>query len=76
MRITVQILNGASGKVLEVVADVDAPSPQAAVNILLDRARRGGTSYFRFLSDGAVTPPTMPATVVEYRGQTYWANEN
>ena len=75
MKITVHILNGATGEVREVVAKVNAPSPQAAINILFARARRDDY-YFRFFHDGAVTPPTVPATSVEYQDITYWANEN
>lgn len=39
-RITVQVLNGATGEVREIVANVEAVSEQHAVNVLFERARR------------------------------------
>jgi hypothetical protein len=75
IRMTVQVLNGATGEVREVVANVAAVSDQDAVNKLMALARKDDY-YYRFLSADAVTPPSLNnVTAVEYQGATYWALE-
>jgi hypothetical protein len=72
-RITVQVLNGGTGEVREVVAKVAAETEQDAVNALFSRARRDDY-YYRFLGmDGLLTPDG--GTPVTYQTQTYWALE-
>jgi hypothetical protein len=74
IRITVQVLNGATGEVREVVANVTAVSDQDAVNKIMAIGRTDDF-YYRFLSGDGVTPPTAKATALDYQGQTYWARE-
>lgn len=75
-RITVQVLNGATGEIREVVANVTAVSDQDAVNKLFEHARRDDY-YYRFLtSSGIVGPQNQYARAVDYQKQTYWALEN
>jgi hypothetical protein len=74
-RIAVQVLNGATGEVREIVANVHAVDDQHAVNILFDRARRDDY-YYRFLGwYGVVSPTDYRACAVEHEGMTYWALE-
>lgn len=74
-RITAQILNGATGEVREVVANVAGDSEQDAVNKLFTQARRDDF-YYRFLGMDSVIAPTITgATPVPYQSQTYWALE-
>lgn len=75
IRITVQVLNGATGEVREVVANVKAVSDQDAVNVAFRHARRDDF-YYRFLtSSGIVGPQNPDAKAIEYQQQTYWALE-
>ena len=76
-RIAVEVLNGATGEVREVVAHVAAPSEQAAVDMLFARARQDDY-YYRFLGMRSVIEPTgdqTPATRVLHQNQTFWARE-
>lgn len=75
MRITVQVLNGATGEVREVIANMNVDDEQSAVNMLFQRARRDDY-YYRFLgSHGVIAPTTQPAKLVEHETMTYWARE-
>lgn len=75
IRITCQVLNGATGEVREVVANVAAVSDQDAVNKLFAVARRDDY-YYRFLtSSGVIGPQHKDAHAIEYQGQTYWERE-
>jgi hypothetical protein len=75
VRVTVQVLNGATGEVREVVAKVAAVSDQHAVNVLFAKARRDDY-YYRFLtSSGVVGPQHEHARAVPWQSQTYWALE-
>jgi len=76
VRITVQVLNGATGEVREVVANVrDAVSDQDAVNKVFACARKDDY-YYRFLTEsGIVGPQNQHARAVEWQKQTYWALE-
>lgn len=72
-RITVQVLNGATGEIREVVANVKAVSDQDAVNKLFDIARRDDF-YYRFLTEsGIIGPQNQGAHPVEHETMTYWA---
>jgi hypothetical protein len=74
-RITAQVLNGATGEVREVVANVSADSEQDAVNKLFSHARRDDY-YYRFLGmRGILTPVAQGAKAVTYNTMTYWALE-
>lgn len=73
IRVTVQVLNGATGEIREVVANVKAKDEQDAVNKLFARARTDDY-YYRFLGhNGIVTPDS--GTSLSYQNQTYWALE-
>jgi hypothetical protein len=73
--ITAQVLNGATGEVREVVANVTANDEQDAVNKLFSHARRDDY-YYRFLGmSGIVTPVAQGAKAVTYNTLTYWALE-
>jgi hypothetical protein len=75
-RITVQVLNGATGEVREVVANVAAFNEQDAVDRLFANARKDDY-YYRFLGHDSVIAPTLDGAVaVKSEGQTYWANES
>jgi hypothetical protein len=72
VRITAQVLNGATGEVREVVANVAAKNEQDAVNKLFLRARKDDY-YYRFLSmNGVVAPTVQGATPLVHQAQTYW----
>lgn len=74
-RIAVQVLNGATGEVREVVANVTAGNEQEAVNKLFSYARRDDY-YYRFLGMNMVIAPTITgAKPLTYQMQTYWALE-
>jgi hypothetical protein len=73
-RISVQVLNGATGEIREIVANVPASNEQAAVDTLFSRARKDDY-YYRFLGMRSVIEPTVEATAVLYNKQTFWANE-
>jgi hypothetical protein len=74
-RITVQVLNGATGEYREVVAKVDTKDTQEAVNKLFSSARRDDY-YYRFLSrDGVIAPTLQGGVPLTYQDQTYWAYE-
>lgn len=73
VRITAQVLNGATGEVREMVANVAAAGEQDAVNKLFSRARKDDF-YYRFLGHAGVIDP-VGATAVAYNNQTYWSNE-
>jgi len=76
IRITAQVLNGATGEVREVIANVAAVSDQDAVNKLFDRARKDDF-YYRFLtSSGVIGPQNAGAVAVPYQSMTYWALES
>lgn len=74
IRLTVQVLNGATGEIREITANVKAVSDQDAVNKVMATGRTDDY-YYRFLCGDAVTPPTIKTTAVEYQGMTYWARE-
>jgi hypothetical protein len=75
IRITAQVLNGATGEIREVVANVAATDTQDAVNKLFARGRRDDY-YYRFLTDHGVLAPSVDgATSLTYEAQTYWARE-
>jgi hypothetical protein len=75
VRITAQVLNGATGEIREVVANVAATDEQDAVNKLFANARRDDF-YYRFLgSYGILNPVNENAVSLEYSSQTYWALE-
>jgi hypothetical protein len=74
-RITVQVLNGATGECREVVANVEADTEQSAVDKLFARARRDDY-YYRFLGMRSVISPTVQGAVsLVHETQTYWALE-
>jgi hypothetical protein len=74
-RIAVQVLNGATGEIREVVANVAATDEQEAVNKLFARARKDDY-YYRFLGHSSVIRPTVDGAVsLEHESQTYWALE-
>lgn len=73
MRITAQVLNGATGEVRELVANVDAENEQDAVDKLFARARQDDY-YYRFFGMRHVINPSS-GTSLEYQNQTYWARE-
>lgn len=77
-RITAQVLNGATGEVREVVANVTAASEQDAVNKLFARARKDDY-YYRFLGMRSVLIPENEFAVrvenPEDREQIFWALE-
>lgn len=73
-RITAQVLNGATGEVREVVANVGADSEQSAVEKLFALARRDDY-YYRFLGNDGVLSPVTNAKRVDYQSQSYWARE-
>lgn len=75
IRITAQVLNGATGEVREVVANVAAVDEQDAVNKLFAVARRDDF-YYRFLGmDSVIAPLVDGAVSVPYQSMTYWALE-
>lgn len=75
VRITAQVLNGATGEIREVVANVAAASEQDAVNVLFSKARKDDF-YYRFLTESGVIGPQNPnAVALDYQNQTYWALE-
>ena len=74
-RITAQVLNGATGEVREVVANVAADTVQDAVDKLFSHARKDDY-YYRFLStDGVISPTVDGAVSLVHENQTYWALE-
>ena len=75
IRITAQVLNGATGEIREVLANVSATDEQDAVNKLFEHARKDDY-YYRFLGmHGVIEPKVNGATPVPYQSQTYWALE-
>lgn len=75
IRITVQVLNGATGEIREVVAHVPSTSEQDAVNKLFARARKDDY-YYRFLGHDNVISPTIDGAVsLTHESQIYWALE-
>lgn len=75
VRVTAQVLNGSTGEVREVVANVAANTEQEAVDKLFTRARKDDF-YYRFLGRrGVVLPMVAGAIPVAYENQTYWALE-
>lgn len=75
VRITAQVLNGATGEVREVIANVTADSEQDAVNKLFAHARKDDY-YYRFLGhDGVIAPIVDGAAALTYQSQAYWALE-
>lgn len=74
-RIAVQVLNGATGEIREVVAKVTAADEQEAVNKIFALARTDDY-YYRFLGMSGVVSPTIDGAVeVPYQAKTYWALE-
>ena len=75
VRITAQVLNGATGEVREVVANVSAANEQDAVNKLFNHARRDDY-YYRFLGhSGVIAPIVQGAVSLMHETMTYWALE-
>ena len=74
VRIAVQVLNGATGEVREVVAHVPATGEIEAVDLLFARARQDDF-YYRFLGLHGIVVPTGVKSAVEYQSQTYFARE-
>lgn len=72
-RITVQVLNGATGEVREVSATVKADSEQDAVNALFARARTDDYYYLFMGRYGLLAP--ADGKPVQYQSQTYFARE-
>jgi len=73
MRITAQVLNGATGEVREVVANVKAESEQSAVDKLFALARQDDY-YYRFLGEsGVIEPSASEKQPIHYSCNTYWA---
>lgn len=62
IRITAQVLNGATGEIREVVANVKAFGEQDAANKLFSNARRDDF-YYRFLGMHGVIVPTVKGAV-------------
>ncbi len=73
IRITAQVLNGATGECRELVANVPASDEQSAVDMLFARARKDDY-YYRFLGHDGVIAPSK-GTSLTYQNQTYWAFE-
>jgi hypothetical protein len=73
VRITAQVLNGATGEVREVVARVKASNEQDAVNVLFSKARKDDY-YYRFLGHSRVINP-IGGVALKYNNQTYWSAE-
>jgi hypothetical protein len=74
-RITAQVLNGSTGEVREVVANVPAENEQDAVNTLFTRARKDDY-YYRFIGHSGVIEPSMQQKQpIHYACNTYWALE-
>ena len=73
MRITAQVLNGATGEIREIIANVAASDEQSAVDTLFAGARQDDY-YYRFLGHGGVIAP-QGGTPVEYQSQRYWSRE-
>lgn len=74
-RIDVQVLNGATGEIREITANVEAETEQHAVNKLFAHARRDDY-YYRFLGhDSVIAPKINGAKSLTYQTQTYWALE-
>lgn len=72
-RITVQVLNGATGEIREVIARREADTEQAAVDAIMAQARRDDY-YYRFLGmRGVIAPTTGFDSTLEHEGQTYFA---
>jgi len=75
LRIVAQVLNGSTGEIREVVANVPADSEQDAINKLFARARKDDY-YYRFLGDsGVIEPSTDKKQPIHYECNTYWALE-
>jgi hypothetical protein len=75
IRITAQVLNGATGEVREVTANVTANNEQDAVNKLFAHARQDDF-YYRFLgSYGVIVPTLNGATPLVHQTMQYWALE-
>lgn len=75
VRLTVQVLNGATGEVREVSANVKATDEQDATNKVFAHARKDDY-YYRFLGmHGVIAPTGASATPVKWQEQTYWALE-
>jgi hypothetical protein len=75
VRIAVEVLNGATGEVREVVARVAAAGEQDAVNALFARGRKDDYCY-RFLGRaGVIAPVSDHAVAVQWQNQTYWSLE-
>lgn len=74
IRVTAQVLNGATGQIYEVVANVAADNEQDAVDLLFSKARTDDY-YYRFLGRCGVVEPSQQANPFHYSGQTYFARE-
>lgn len=67
IRITAQVLNGATGEIREVIANVTAVSDQHAVTVLFEKARKDDF-YYRFLTSSGVIGPQNPnARALDYQ---------
>lgn len=73
MRITVQVLNGATGEVREIVAKVEATNEQNAVDKLMSIARKDDY-YYRFLGHSRIINPTKGTELV-HNNMIYWSAE-
>jgi len=75
IRITVQVLNGSTGEVRELTANVAAIDEQEAVNTLFTKARKDDY-YYRFLGhNGILNPINDRAKAITHHNQTYWELE-
>jgi len=71
-RITVQVLNGATGETRELVMDPKGKTEQESVDIIFRNARLDDY-YYRFLGMRSVlTPSSKAASPFQYSGQTWF----
>lgn len=72
IRIATQVLNGATGEVREIVANVEADTEQQAVDKLFFHVRKDDY-YYRFLGmHGVINPSASNAVSMSHQNQIYW----